>query len=267
MSPSEARTLLLQIPSTAETAAVRQATFLAESSAFFVRNADDVSLAALAETLRQGALPVGSVEFVRRAMSFAGIAEPQNRSYPQQLQPWLHREVKTVRLDQVRERAFIKPATTKLFTGFVFDPDAVPDPINRHDCEQDQVARGLPGETLVYTSEVVEFLSEWRYYVQDGAILGGARYDAAGADDAPRPSKQVLEACTEAMRGERPFALDVGVLADGRTAVVEVNDGWAIGLYKGAITPAQYLSFLISCWDSIRATNSASQALLQVEQQ
>ncbi len=265
MSPSKARTLLLQIPSTAETAAVRQATFLAESSAFFVRNADDVSLEALAETLRQGALPVGSVEFVRRAMSFAGIAEPQNRSYPQQLQPWLHREVKTVRLDELRERSFIKPATTKLFTGFVFDPAAGPDPSSPHDCEQDQVVRSLPGATWVYTSEVVEFLSEWRYYVQDGAILGGARYDADGADDAPQPSKQVLEACTVAMRGERPFALDVGVLADGRTAVVEVNDGWAIGLYRGAITPTQYLAFLISCWDSIRAPGTDSEEILQVE--
>lgn len=38
-------------------------------------------------------LPVGSVEFVRRAMVLAGVAEPENFSYPPQLRPYLHRRL------------------------------------------------------------------------------------------------------------------------------------------------------------------------------
>lgn len=256
VSAIRGRTLILQTPSTAETAAVRQAAFLADSGAYAVRNAAIESLGDHATSLKQGALPVGSVEFVRAAMEIASIREPANLTYPDPIRPWLRRDVRTVRLDEVRDRTFIKPTSTKLFTGFIFDPTAAPDPSREHDLEQDRIVRGLPGSTLVHASPVVGFQCEWRYYVQGGNILGGARYDDAGADEAPEPDMGTLRECVLAMGQHRPFALDAGVLPDGRTALVEINDGWAIGLYRGAITPAQYLGFLLDCWDSLREDRS-----------
>jgi hypothetical protein len=41
-------------------------------------------------------VPVGTVEFVRRAMDIAGISEPANLSYPQVLESHLHRRVNLI---------------------------------------------------------------------------------------------------------------------------------------------------------------------------
>ena len=57
------------------------------------------------------------------------------------------------------------------------------------------------------------------------------------------------------LSGEAPagYALDVGVLSDGRTALVEVNDGYAIGFY-GKVTPARadaYLRLLVARYEQL----------------
>lgn len=84
-----------------------------------------------------------------------------------------------------------------------------------------------------------------------------------GADDAPEPDGRLVGEMATDLSDEfryqaddalsQPFALDVGVLATGQTALVEVNDAWAIGLYENALSPSEYYRFLISRWDSIRS--------------
>jgi hypothetical protein len=48
-----------------------------------------------------------------------------------------------------------------------------------------------------------------------------------------------------------PFACDVGVLSNGLTAIVEINDAWAIGLYGKCLQPREYTDFLFTRWKSI----------------
>ena len=92
---------------------------------------DHVELLASGETL-----PVGSVEFVRRAMALAGIEEPANLTYPEPLQRFLLRDVKVQRAGSVLGTHFVKPLKTKEFTGFVFDSMADPSSLSPHDREQ-----------------------------------------------------------------------------------------------------------------------------------
>jgi hypothetical protein len=210
------------------------------------------------EALVAGALPVGSVEFVRASMHLAGIDEPESLTYPPELDALLGRRVTTMPLDRVRGTRFVKPVTTKLFTGFVWHESRRDDDYDEHDFEQLQVLRALPRDTMLWVTEPVRFQCEWRYYVLDGQVIGAGRYDPDGEDDAPAPSPMVLHEAVAAMSkvADRPvsYAVDLGVLESGDTVLVEVNDAWAIGLYGRALEPKDYLRFLAARWNQIAAT-------------
>ncbi|MDO9099687.1 MAG: ATP-grasp domain-containing protein [Caldisericota bacterium] len=225
------------------------AAMLMDSGQAEVINCDIGALPSRSLLLQRGAMPVGSVEFVRQAMKLAGIHEPAAMSYPPGCEPFLHRQIRRVPIVELRGRQFVKPTTTKSFNGFVLDADApLAQYLDEHDLEQHTAMRSLPADTLVYASEVVQFQCEWRYYVLGGLIIGAARYDPDGLDDAPEPDLVVINACMASLAIQHPYALDIGVLADGRTAVVEVNDAWAIGWYRNSLKPMAYLEFLLARW-------------------
>jgi hypothetical protein len=208
-----------------------------------------------ADALRQGnTVPIGSVEFVRKAMALAGIAEPANLSYPEPLRPYLRRELRQRAAGSVLGHYFIKPTTTKAFTGFVFDTLSNPEHLCGYDRAQYNVFLSLPPETPVWVSEPVTWLSEFRYYVVDGAVRGEGRYDDA-PDDMPVPdASQVGE--MGAIMAHSPnapvaFSLDVGVLDSGEMALVECNDAWALGYYKGTLSHSDYIDMLWRRWDQL----------------
>lgn len=43
------------------------------------------------------------------------------------------------------------------------------------------------------------------------------------------------------------YAIDVGLLDDGQLALVECNDGFALGLYPG-MAPSRYAELLFARW-------------------
>lgn len=213
-------------------------------------------------------LPVGTVEFVRAAMSARRVDEPPAMGY-EGVRDFLHREVVRTTLGEARKRKkpfFIKPVATKLFDGFVYDTDH----LTGHSWQQIDHMATLDASTPVWVSDVVEFVCEWRYYVDaSGKILARARYDADGDDDAPLPVAEVVQSAIDAtvtrllaQGTPHPFAIDMGVLTNGRTAVCELNDAWSIGLYAHACTPSgaawkpdEYLEFLLARWRSIVANS------------
>ena len=201
-------------------------------------------------------MPVGCVAFVEAAMRLAGANVPENISYPQALMPWLKRSLLQREAGQVQGRWFIKPLTTKTFTGLVVDI-ADRELLDEHDCAQRDVFEALPSNQLVWVSEPVTWLSEVRYYVIDGKIVGAGRYDD-GPDEAPCPAQAEVSAMVKdyVSTGEAPrgFGLDAGVLASGETALVEVNDGWALGYYSGSLTRANYAELLRRRWTQLLAT-------------
>jgi hypothetical protein len=254
-------TLILQTESSSEIRAILGAGLTAEVPPTIVRCGRE-GLATYREGLRGGtALPVGSVEFLREAFEVAGVPEPANMSYPFELLPFLQRKVLQGTAHQVLTSPcaiFVKPLETKVFTGFVFDPSVPADAMDAHEAQQLQVLRALPGETPVWTCQPVAFLCEWRYYLQAGKLLGQARYDAEGLDDAPSPNMPVVLAAARQLQHQGPCALDFAVLEDGSTVLVEANDFWALGLYGRALSGAQYLQCLESRWWELHRGQSAT---------
>jgi hypothetical protein len=246
--------VILQHESTTETRAVRLASLINDIPTV---NSSSEGLESYRHQLRAGTcLPVGSVEFIRCAMQAAGIREPLNLSYPEGAQRFLGRSLHQVKVGQVVGTWFVKPLTTKAFTGFVFDTMRDPKAYPEADRESLVAFMAMPADASVWISEPVQFQSEWRYYIQEGKIIGSARYDPTGADDAPVPAQELVLDCIEATGLETPYAADFGVLQGGATVLVEVNDAWGVGLYGKALESMAYLRFLYSRWQSLVAQNS-----------
>jgi hypothetical protein len=241
--------VIVQTESSAETRAIRLACLLNDIA---IVNSSMQGLETYRQQLRSGTcLPVGSVEFVRCAMQTAGIREPENLSYPEGAQRFLNRTIRQTKAGQVLGIWFVKPMVTKAFTGFVYDTMAQEHSYSEADRESLAAFLAMPADAPVWISEPVTFLSEWRYYVQQGKIIGSARYDATGDDNAPQPENGTVLECITATGLTTPFAADFGVLDDGSTALVEVNDAWSLGLYGQALEPMAYLRFLYSRWQSL----------------
>lgn len=240
--------ILLQDASSVETRTVTHAVMLADAPPT-LQHCSLAALDAHQPALRSGdTLPVGSVEFVRRAMELAGIPEPSNMSYPLELQHHLKRYVRTCRVQDLSGRCFVKPMATKQFTGFVWDFAQQATTPTPSDQAQLAVLSALPEDTLVWASDPVTWVSEWRAYVDENRVLAIARYDELEEDDVPEPDMaQVAQAAAQLIH-KGPCALDFGVLANGQTALVEMNDFWSLGLYDKALTPKAYLSFLFKRW-------------------
>lgn len=128
---------------------------------------------------------------------------------------------------------FIKPkAGSKVFTGRVVN--------GTHDL----IGIGLPFDYPIWISEVVEFIAEWRCFVLDGQVLDvrpytgdyHAHFDASVIDEAISCRKDTPIA----------YGLDIGVTRDGRTLVVEVNDGYALGNY--GLSPLNSINFHKARW-------------------
>ena len=218
-------------------------------------NCTIAGLSAYQSELTSGsALPVGSVEFVREAMRVACIPEPPNISYPEASQRFLGRKVHRVPAGQVIGTWFVKPVATKGFGGFVFDTLSDDRAYSCADRESLSAFMRLPADAPVWISEPVKFVSELRYYYRAGECIGFARYDQSGADEAPIPDFALVDSCARASGISSPFAIDFGVLDDGRSVLVEFNDFWALGLYGHALSPTTYLSALSERWTLARTS-------------
>lgn len=193
---------------------------------------------------RQASLVAGSIPFVEAALKQRGISIPDIDCYPATLKPFIHRETRRSTLDRaiahVETRGtpiFIKPAArSKRFTGFVLEHSF------------DRRIEGISRREPIYFCDPVDFVSEWRAYVVARELRATVVYD--GQCDI-RPDSNVINAAIAAM-AEDPFlpasyAVDFGVLSDGRTALVEMNDGFSVGAYPG-LDDDVYLAMIESRW-------------------
>jgi hypothetical protein len=200
-------------------------------------------------------IPVGSVEFVRKVFDISNITEPAWNCYPMSLKSYFHRNVKRGTLGDINNVCFVKPVRTKLWTGVVYDMNIDIKLLSDHDREQYNIINSLSKDNEVWISEPIKFLSEYRYYICNGKCIGNERYDVDGEDDAPTPDITILNNCIDILTKEYnknlTCSIDLGVLNTGQTSLVELNDGWALGLYGKSLKSIDYLNMLITRWKQI----------------
>ncbi|MDZ8025307.1 MAG: ATP-grasp domain-containing protein [Nostoc sp. SerVER01] len=193
-------------------------------------------------------LVVGDMPCTLGAIKQLGIAEPEPNDYPASLKNFMHRRTWTSTLEQLEIElrkgryapTFAKPATRrKRFTGYVFESE--------YDlCQVYGVSRQEP----LLCSEVVSWVSEYRIYVVHSQIRSIDHYD--GNLNIVLDIEKVLcaiQALDNAGESIAGYAIDFGVLDSGETALVEMNDGFAIGAYK--IDRKNYTDMILARWQEL----------------
>ncbi|KWW32410.1 MULTISPECIES: ATP-grasp domain-containing protein [Cupriavidus] len=201
--------------------------------------------------LSPGVVAVGSVPFVRHALRQLGKDLPAHTPYPASLGHLLYRQVRklpslneALALLRAGHRLFIKPADGwKRFTGFVAE------------FEDDYRFNGASRSKPVWACDPVRFISEWRAYVADGIILE-VRFADHGGDRGEAPDLAVIRQAVAllAAHADTPagYVIDFGVLESGKTALIEMNDGFSFGAYDG-VAAETYWKVTVRRWQELTA--------------
>lgn len=184
----------------------------------------------------------GYIGDVWRALDRLGVPRPPKLDYPDALRRFLGRRLERMSLREVRNanrKMFVKPVRQKLFDGFVCEG-------NFHD--QIRLAP-YPLEEECWVSDAVHFVAEYRCFVLRGEVLDARRYRGDWGVTVDR--KRVELAVRSWERAPCAYTLDFGVTDDGRTLLVEANDGFALGTY--GLAPALYAQMLEARWKEMLA--------------
>lgn len=200
----------------------------------------------------------GDMDAMHGAMKQLDIDIPEPNDYPDSLTPFLHRRVWKSTLWEAERKVyeegcppmFIKPsAKRKSFTGTVLG------------FSRDSLRIGSASRRQeVWCSEVVKWKSEFRVYVIDEEVVGVDHYD--GDHDTPLDMstvKQALLAYRTSGTAPSAYGIDFGVLETGQTALVEANDGYALGAYTIAAEP--YTNLLVRRWQELLSISGAAKKM------
>lgn len=192
----------------------------------------------------------GDIDVMFHAMKKLGIEYSYN-DYPESLKPYLHRKVWEDELGNIRREIFaegylknpifIKPKDKlKRFTGFVLE--TIDDLAN---------CKGAGNQTKVWCSEPVVFIDEFRCYFKKGAkpVIGCYKEDFNESNRIK--VQQFLNSLILGREFPDAFALDLGILSTGEVTLVEMNDAFSLGLYKGC-SPDFYTKCLIERWNELK---------------
>jgi len=117
-----------------------------------------------------------------------------------------------------------------------------------------------PKDIDILEVEVVDMVSEYRVFVRrrkNNPIVGMRHYQG---DPFLVPSKNYITEVINYLRRYTDLAsaytLDVAVMADGTTQVVEMNDGWSVGSY--GLDGETYFGFLLDRWLQLMENGKAN---------
>ncbi len=217
--------------------------------------------------------PVASIEFVRKYLKIVGRTEPTPLNYlrykdstltlppcfmnldsnsisSKLIESYENRNIwltsygsETFRRLNEKQKLFIKPYKLKEFDPVIID-------IGQQPSEEIQKSE------KIFLSDVIDFSSEYRFYVRDKEILG---YSIYGEGDPQYVDIRFVEYIISEFKHYtyiygRPIAysVDVGLDKDGKHYLVELNDGLSLGYYPwGTCSFESYLRVINSRWNQI----------------
>jgi len=166
---------------------------------------------------QEGDVIFGSVQGCTDFFNKLSISVPEYIGYPEELKPYLGRNISTgVLTPDIKLPQFVKPKSgVKLFTGSLVENKTRLSFLNEY------------MGTEIYISEPINFISEWRCFINRGKLIGIQYYIG---DFTKYPNIDRINEMISKWTGPISWSLDVGVTENG-TFLVEVNDAWALGSY------------------------------------
>ena len=184
---------------------------------------------------------VGGIAIVWHALNQRGII-PEHYDYPQELTEFCGRKIKQMKLKNIRDEklpVFIKSVEDKAAPGIVIN--------SWTDLEE---YKWLDPEFDIYCSECVHFVSEWRCFMIYGQLADIRFYYG---DESVKCDQSIIYAAIRAYpKMPAGCALDFGVTDDGRTLLIEMNDGYSLGIY--GLDPTLYARLLTARWAELNGT-------------
>jgi hypothetical protein len=114
-----------------------------------------------------------------------------------------------------------------------------------------QYIYGVSKKLPIICSTCVNFITEYRVYIIQGIIISIQQYD--GDISVPIPYNDIYHAISlleESCEKYSGYAIDFGLLDTGQLALVEMNDGYAIGAY-GDISSVDYYHLIMARWEEL----------------
>lgn len=190
--------------------------------------------------LSKDTIVCGYISSIRWALEELNVPEPKIEDYPSELAKYRGREIYLSTLGEIKksnQRRFIKPVDVKLFKGIVCNSSI-----------QTMIETAMhPDDISVYVSEVVNFISEYRIFVNQGLIVGCRHY---AGDFTVFPNFEIISAAVNDYRtAPVAYSIDFGITDDARTLLIEVNDAWALGCY--GLDSKSYAELLLNRWEEI----------------
>lgn len=168
---------------------------------------------------------IGSVQATSEFFKACNIEVPEYLGYPEELRPYLGRKIIETtfgKATQIEMPYFIKPSKgVKKFTGALIEKES--------DLKLFRDFDNVVDSDPIFLSEPITFLSEFRCFVHEGELKGIQYYLG---NFRLFPDISIIEGLIKVYESANcAYTLDVGVTLEGYTALVEVNDMWAIGSY------------------------------------
>lgn len=198
------------------------------------------------EEIENSLLIEGSVNTIQEALLKIDKKAPEPDYYPENLTSFLNRKVWKTTLSEAQKQLkekplFIKSHNWKEMTGISLLPF------------QSDSLNNYPKDMIVWCSEPVSFIAEWRLYVLNNKILACCRYDYSEEEDLYLNMDVINEAIeiNSLTKTQKAYVFDWGLTNKNETILVENNDAWAIGAY-GGINYKDYTNLLISRWKELK---------------
>jgi len=200
--------------------------------------------------LAKDTIVVGGVPVVEAAFTALGITVPVADNLPAALSKYRGRKVWTSTWGELRAQYSTKGPLEPLWVKSLRRNKGSPS-LAVYDADDINAASTLLDAHEVLVSEYVTFVSEWRCFVRHGQILDLCRYqgDVFRYPDAKVVKEAVADHGHVAPAG---YGIDFGVLTDGRTVLVEVNDGYSLNPY--GLEAMEYAELLEARWLQLMGT-------------
>ncbi len=194
--------------------------------------------------LAKDTLVAGGVPVVEAALTALGVPVPPADNLPAVLAKYRGRRVWTSTWGELRAKYGKKGPPEPLWVKSLRRNKGAPS-LAVYEAEDISAAEALPDSHEVLVSEYVTFVSEWRCFVRHGQIVDLCRYqgDVFRYPDAQIIKDAIAEHSRSAPAG---YGIDFGVLTDGRTVLVEVNEGYSLNPY--GLESMEYAELLEARW-------------------
>lgn len=182
---------------------------------------------------------VAYIEDTNRYLTKLGLSKKIALNIPAELMSYTGREIRYMTMGEFKLEKelpiFIKPNRyAKEFVGGVISKES----------SRKIFFNEIADETPVLVSEVVDFISEYRGYVINGQLKGIKHYSG---DFRVFPDVKIIDmAISDYKTAPVGYSIDFGVTSDGRTLLVEINDGFSLGNY--GLEDTTYSTLLTKRW-------------------